>query len=228
MFLEIRGSFYLPTAMSQENTNFAYLSSDWPQLFRLARETEQSLSARSVLFKCRLLVEVGLEWLYENEHQLNMPAYRMSLDDMINDKQLKQVMPKWQVREMDLVRREGNLAAHEPKVIRWDRAHVTLKHTHRFLAWLDANYGEEPDEDRKLREGWLPPQTIADATEREAILEEKLAQVESENRQLKREIHRLEGRLDDKTTQLAAMKMKKDLAAARKKKNTELGRNDET
>ena len=210
-------------------TNFQYLKLDWPDLFRLAHDMERSVSPRSVLFKCRLLVEVGLEWLFDHEHRLPHPHGRATLESMIKERALTKVMPGWQVRELDLVRREGNLAAHEPGTISWDRAHRSLKHTHRFLAWLDANYGEEPDEDRKLREGLLPPQkqSQANPSDREAQLEEKLAIADAEVQRLTRENARLEGRLKDQTAQLAAMKMKQDLAAQRRQRNTERGINDE-
>ena len=210
------------------NTNFAYLRSDWPELYRLALETERASSARAILLKCRLLVEVSLDWLFENEYALTLPEGHYSLDSLMNEGDLRKVVPGRLVRELNVVRREGNMAAHEPDVISWGRAKMVLKHTHGFLSWLDANYGEEPNEDRRLREQWLPPnQKKATNSQRIDELEERLTEAEVEIERLRRENTRLEGRLQDNKARYAALKMKQDLAAQRKQRNTERGINHE-
>ena len=97
-------------------SNFHFLKQEWEFLFPLAKEAEQNAKTAPVTsaFYTRLTLEKMVNWLYENEGFLNQP-YSTTLAARMQEQTFKELIPPSIYRDIDFIRREGNLAAHEGK-----------------------------------------------------------------------------------------------------------------
>jgi type I restriction enzyme R subunit len=104
-------------------TNFAFLKDEWPGLYDEAVHAERSVLADppAACFYARRTLEVTLDWLYQADGTLK-PPYRNDLAAKISEPTLAALVGPAIRTKMDVIRRQGNAAAHRPDPVSVDDA----------------------------------------------------------------------------------------------------------
>lgn len=124
-------------------SNFQFLHKEWPAIFREAYEAEQLTltSPKASAIIARSALEKGVEWLYQNDGELEWP-YDTKLSSLIHEQCFREIIKPSMFREINLIRLTGNNAAHG-KSISHDQSITSLKNLFRFLSFLGVYYSEQ-------------------------------------------------------------------------------------
>ncbi len=137
-------------------SNFHFLEQEWGFLFSLAKEAEINAKTAPVTsaFYARLTLEKMVNWLYTNEGILNQP-YATKLAARMQEQTFRELIPPTIYRDIDFIRREGNLAAHEGKAS--SKVSVpSVRFLFRFLSWTSQMYSEFPPNIPEFDEALIP------------------------------------------------------------------------
>lgn len=137
-------------------SNFHFLEQEWEFLFPLAKEAEKNAKTAPVTsaLYSRLTLEKMVNWLYDNEGYLNQP-YATKLAARMQEQTFRELIPPTIYRDIDFIRREGNLAVHEGKA----NANVSVpsvRFLFRFLSWTSQMYSEFPPDIPEFDESLIP------------------------------------------------------------------------
>jgi len=172
------------------NSNFHFLQNEWNFLFQLASEAEQSAKTAPVTsaFYSRLSLEKMVNWLYENEGCLSQP-YTSNLAARLGEQTFKDIIPPSIYRDIDFIRREGNLAAHQGK----SSSKVSVpcvRFLFRFLSWTVKMYSETPPEIAEFDESLIPEIGNQEKSQAEIkrLEDENNGQIEIANKERKRRL----------------------------------------
>jgi type I restriction enzyme R subunit len=124
-------------------SNFKFLHKEWPAIFREAYEAEQLTltSPKASAIIARSALEKGVEWLYQNDGELEWP-YDTKLSSLIHEQCFREIIKPSMFREINLIRLTGNNAAHG-KSISHDQSITSIKNLFRFLSFLGVYYSEQ-------------------------------------------------------------------------------------
>ena len=125
-------------------SNFQFLQKEWPAIYKEAKEAEQLTltSPKACAMISRSALEKTVQWLYQNDVELEWP-YDRKLSSLIHAQSFREIIkPSSIFREIDLVRLNGNAAAHG-KSITQDQSIASIKNLFRFLSFLGVYYSEE-------------------------------------------------------------------------------------
>ena len=112
--------------------------------------------------------------MYENDEELEWP-YDTKLSSLIHDQAFREILKPSIFREINLIRKIGNDAAHGNKITQ-DQSIVCLKHLFRFLSYIGIYYGRESIENPSFSIHYLPDGKGQKETQRQLeILQEQLA-----------------------------------------------------
>ena len=171
-------------------SNFQFLQNEWEFLYPLAAEAEKSAKTAPVTsaFYARLSLEKMVNWLYENEGYLNQP-YTTTLAARLGEQTFKEIIPPSIFRDIDFIRREGSLAAHEGK----SSSKVSIpcvRFLFRFLSWTAKMYSEEPPDIAEFDESVIPEMGYQEKSQAEIsrLEAESKAQIEIANRERKKRL----------------------------------------
>src|SRR6056297_2389315 len=137
-------------------SNFDFLKQEWQFLYNATCEAEQHAVTAPVTsaFYARLALEQMVNWLYENEGYLNQP-YNTNLAARMGEQTFKEIIPPSIYQNIDYIRREGNIAAHQGKTSH--KVSVPcVRFLFRFLSWTTKMYSENPPEIREFDESFIP------------------------------------------------------------------------
>jgi type I restriction enzyme R subunit len=123
-------------------TNFHFLQTEWPNIFEESRDAEKHAltNPRYAAILSRSALEKIVHWLYENDSDLNRP-YDVSLNSLIHEQSFRDNLSPQLFREINIIRKVGNLGAHGQKVSK-DESLAAIKCLHSFSAFLAKYYGE--------------------------------------------------------------------------------------
>jgi type I restriction enzyme R subunit len=124
-------------------SNFSFLKTqEWRHIYQDAAEAEKLvlISPKAASILCRSALELGVQWLYENEYSLAYP-YDRSLSSLIHQPEFKELLPIGMFTELNLLRKLGNNAAHGKNTTSED-ALITLKYLFRFLSFIGVYYSD--------------------------------------------------------------------------------------
>ena len=124
-------------------SNFDFLKTEWRHIYRDAKEAEKlcKTSPKASCILSRSTLELGVNWMYEHDQNLRWP-YDRGLSKLIHDYTFREIIGNNIFKEVDLIRRIGNNAAHGKRVQRSD-AMQCLKYLFRFTSFLSKIYSEE-------------------------------------------------------------------------------------
>ena len=124
-------------------SNFQFLQKEWPAIFKEAKEAEQLTltSPKACAMICRSALEKSVQWLYQNDEELEWP-YDTKLASLIHQQCFREIIKPSMFREVDLIRLNGNAAAHGKSIIQ-DQSIASIKNLFRFLSFLGVYYNEE-------------------------------------------------------------------------------------
>jgi len=148
-------------------SNFSFLQTDFPGIFNEAVEAESNtiIAPKYCALLCRSALEKAVDWLYENDPSLTLP-YDTKLASLIQAQCFRNILTQQMFREINVVRLNGNNAAHGKKVNQ-NESLVSLKSLFRFLSFLSKYYSEENPEIPAFDELLIPDGKEKDKTLKE-------------------------------------------------------------
>ena len=127
-------------------SNFTFLQPEFLDIFQEIQEAEKHTftAPRYAALLCRSALEKTIFWLYRNDEDLELP-YDTKLGALLHNESFKNILKPSMLVELDVVRLNGNNAAHGKTVKQLDALH-SLKNCFRFLSFLSKYYSENnPD-----------------------------------------------------------------------------------
>ncbi|MGM9425870.1 DEAD/DEAH box helicase family protein [Hydrogenophaga sp. MI9] len=147
-------------------SNFAFLQTGWPELLAEAQRAEAACHAdpRTACFYARRTLELAVAWLYRAEAgasgALRLP-YKADLSAFLFEPSFKLLVGPALHAKMDVIRRQGNSAAHSMRPISGADALAVLRELFQVAFWLARHYGRSaaarPEPALQFRAELLPP-----------------------------------------------------------------------
>jgi len=156
-------------------SNFKFLYNEWRSIYEEAHEAESLTftSPKACAIICRSALEKTVRWLYDNDAELHIP-YDSTLSALIHDRAFKDILKPSMFREVDLIRRIGNNAAHG-NTIKKEEALISIKNLFRFLAFVATYYSEQEPTIPQFTEALIPTgEEKKEALEELKLLEQQL------------------------------------------------------
>ena len=137
--------------MTSSASQYALVADQWPELLEEAMRVEQfALSdPRTACFYARRTIELLVDWIYDNDSQLQRPFGYGSLADLIFARPFSDLAGE-QMRRFRLLKDLGNKAVHRQQPIRPGDAVTAAKELFQVLRWLVLTYGRTPQSVRGL------------------------------------------------------------------------------
>lgn len=137
-------------------TNFLFLNAEFPEIYGEITEAEKHTftAPRYAALLCRSTLEKTLFWLYENDEDLELP-YDTKLGALLHHENFKAILKPSMLLELDIIRINGNNAAHG-KAVRALDALYSLKNSFRFLSFLSKYYSAGNPEIPAFNEAVIP------------------------------------------------------------------------
>jgi type I restriction enzyme, R subunit len=129
------------------SSNFYFLENEWPEFFQRAAKAEKLLitDPRTSLTYARMALELAVNWMYNNDQELEKP-YSTNLSAFMMDYQFKNQFTNKLYRDIDLIRHIGNLAIHNKPVTAVDSEKV-ITNLFYFAKWFAKSYTTEEIEE---------------------------------------------------------------------------------
>ena len=162
-------------------SNFTFLQQEFPEIYREIADAEKHTftAPRYAALLCRSALEKTLFWLYKNDEDLELP-YDTKLGALLHNESFKNILKPSMLVELDIVRLNGNNAAHGKTVKALDALH-SLKNSFRFLSFLSKYYSENNPDIPEFDERIIPYGDTNDKNAKQLQeLAEKLEQERSE------------------------------------------------
>lgn len=123
-------------------TQFAFLQTEFPEVFALARKAEMSATtdARGACFHARLALEAAVKWMYGHDPSLRSP-YDTALSALIHEGTFRALVGNALVTKARIIKDYGNAAVHEPRAVPSANAIVAVRELFHFSYWLVRTYG---------------------------------------------------------------------------------------
>ena len=142
-------------------SNFDFLQKEWHDIYELTKEAEECIWSKPV-YACltnRKALERAVTWMYKNDADLTMP-YDTSLNSLIHEETFVNVLLPVLVPKVNIVKKLGNIAAHEDKRLSDQDALQSTMELFYFLYWFYMTYSvEEPIRGLKFDSTIIPKVT---------------------------------------------------------------------
>lgn len=167
-------------------SNFQFLNTQWPGIFKEAQEAEQLTltSPKASALIARSALEKAVQWLYDNDVDLEWP-YDRKLSSLIHEQCFREIIKPSMFREINLIRLTGNAAAHG-KSITHDQSIASIKNLFRFLSFLGLYYSEEEISIPTFSMGLIPDGSEHKETLKELQALERQLELKREKEELER------------------------------------------
>jgi type I restriction enzyme R subunit len=149
-------------------TNFAFLQSEWPQVFEAAVRAESLVypDPRASCFYARRALELAVQWLYKAESKLSLP-YQDNLAALLAEPSFQALATSRITTKTKLIKDLGNRAVHTQRRIEPYDALTACRELFQVCYWLAHTYarGARPspeltfDDAALPKASPLPPQT---------------------------------------------------------------------
>jgi type I restriction enzyme R subunit len=140
-------------------SNFAFLHTEWPDLFDAASKAESLAyaDARTSCFYARRSLELAVHWLYKHDPALKLP-YQDHLSALIHEPTFRQATGPIVFAKTRLLKELGNLAVHSHKPVRQLDAIAATRELFHFSFWLARTYarGAKPADGLTFNPDLLP------------------------------------------------------------------------
>lgn len=167
-------------------SNFNFLKQEFLQLYQEATEAEIHVFTKPkyAALQCRIVLEFGVAWLYDNDTEFTKP-YDTTLNALMHHRSFKEAIKPSMFQELNLVRHIGNQAAHGKKVTQRE-ALICLRSIFRFTSYLSKYYSDANPDIPVFEEAFIPKPEDAqlkDSTAKE--LQRVVAEAEKQFKDLK-------------------------------------------
>jgi type I restriction enzyme, R subunit len=131
--------------MSATASQYALIAGQWPELHEEAQKVEQFAltDPRTACFYARRTIELLVEWVYDNDGQLERPMAAQTLADLMYARVFCDVAGD-QMRRFRLLKDLGNKAVHRSDPIRPGDAVLAARELFQVLRWFALTYGRDP------------------------------------------------------------------------------------
>ena len=138
--------------MSASSSQYALIAKQWPELHAEAMRVEECALSdpRTACFYARRTIELLVEWIYDNDSQLQRPYGYGPLADLIYAADFRELAGE-EMRRFRLLKDLGNKAVHRIDPIRPGDAVLAAGELFQVLRWLTLTYGREPERVRGQR-----------------------------------------------------------------------------
>jgi type I restriction enzyme R subunit len=192
-------------------SNFAFLQSEWPQLFAEGQRAEALVipDPRTACFYARRTLELAMTWLYKSDPALKLP-YQDNLSALIHEPSFKTTVGAKIFVKAKLIKDLGNLAAHSHKPLLPLDSMTAVRELFQVCFWLARTYSktDKPADgltfDSRLlpKTSPVPPQTLAQLQ----LLETQMAEKDSKLSELLTGKAALDAELESLRAEIAAIK----------------------
>lgn len=126
---------------SPANSNFAFLQTDWPEVFAEARQAERLtlVDPRTSCFYSRRTLERLVGWLHDADRTLR-PPYRDDLNARLHEPTFTNLVGQPLLAKMNLIRKQGNLAVHGKRQVSDRQSLAVLRELFQVTVWLGRHY----------------------------------------------------------------------------------------
>ena len=124
------------------NSNFQFLAKEFAVFYDRAHKAEQLVitDSRASLFYARMALEVAVNWMYVNDDELELP-YEKGLHNLLLQAEFKEQFNHSLYNELHLIKKTGNLAAHNKPVSDVDSSTI-IEHLFYFSKWFSKSYAQ--------------------------------------------------------------------------------------
>ncbi|MFM7550519.1 MAG: DUF4145 domain-containing protein, partial [Cyanobacteriota bacterium] len=200
-------------------SQYALIASQWPELHKEAQKVEQfALSdPRTACFYARRTIELLVEWVYDNDGQLERQLGFGTLADLCATAEFREIARE-QLHRFQLLRTLGNNAVHRSDPIRTRESLAAADELFQVLRWLALTYGLHPEAvrghrfDRSLLPN--PEATAADAVQSREQLQGLADQLAERDQQLR------DQRLASLSSQEELDRLRQEITALRRANET--------
>lgn len=214
-------------------SNFNFLQTEWPSLYKKLKTAEERVFTEpvSAASYCRLVLEETMYLIYDLEH-LEKP-FNTDLVNLINDENVKSILPHKLREGLYIVRKTGNNASHYGQRVTSIDAKISIRYIYDFLKWFALNYSKEiPELPSVFNDAFIPKlgekqRQLKELQEEQdkayQLLLEKLAKLEQEKEAMWAIAQESEASLAafKQQTQAAVVKLKKQKQARLKPLSSE-------
>ena len=158
-------------------SNFDFIKYEFPRLYVEAIEAEKytHTAPKYAALQCRIVLELTLNWLYDNDPALKRP-YDSTISSLLHAQDFRDSIKPSMFRELNLIRKTGNQAAHGNK-ISVNQALASLKNSFRLLSYLSVYYSVENPEILPFDETRIPKGQVSEKSLKE--LQAKVGEVDT-------------------------------------------------
>jgi len=173
-------------------SNFIFLKQDWLALFIKMKSAEERVFTEpvSTASYCRLVLEECMYSIFNKEH-IQKP-YNTELINLMNDENIKRIIPFELKEGLHIVRKTGNQAAHYGQRITAKDALISIKYIYSFLKWFAQTYSDVAPE----LPGSFDESVIPKVGEKQRQLKELQVESEKAHHDLLQQIQKLQSEKD--------------------------------
>jgi type I restriction enzyme R subunit len=177
--------------MTTGPSQYALIASQWPELHAEALRVEQCALSdpRTACFYARRTIELLVEWVYENDSQLQRPWGEPSLSQLIHAHDFRYLVGVQTLGRVQMIKNLGNEAVHRAEPMRVAASVPVASELFHVLRWLALTYGRDREAARAARfdKALLPkaPQENAASNQTREQLQELANQLAERDRQLR-------------------------------------------
>lgn len=124
-------------------TNFQFLEQEWNEFYNRAYKAEQLVitDPRTSLAYARMALELAVNWMYNNDYDLELP-YDTSLNSLMKHYDFKNQFNTKLYADIDSIRRVGNLAIHNKRISQVDSEKI-IYNLYYFSKWFAKSYTQD-------------------------------------------------------------------------------------
>lgn len=192
-------------------SNFSFLQQEFADKFSTARRAEEHVFTDPMYaaILSRKSLEEFVWWLYDNDQDLSIPA-DTTLNSLMHEQSFRDIVPAAHWRNINVVRKIGNNAAHGNSMIPVKDALLSVKIMHDFALWVVRLYSRSQTPVHEFDESILPKGDLIERTRKQAELfahkfEEAQHQLQRANEELLKN-KALAEQLQEKLASISAIK----------------------
>ena len=203
------------------SSQYSLITGQWPELHEEALKVEQfALSdPRTACFYARRTIELLVEWVYDNDSQLERPFAAQTLADLMYARVFCDLAGE-QMRRFRLLKDLGNKAVHRTDPIRVGDAVTAARELFQVLRWFALSYGRDPQRVRgcSFNADLLPSRDTATAQQAQSreqleVLAQQLAERDGQLRDQRLATLASQAELDRLRQEITALRKANEAAA---------------
>jgi type I restriction enzyme R subunit len=198
------------------NSQYALIAGQWPELHEEALKVEQFARSdpRTACFYGRRTIELLVEWVYENDSQLQRPWGEPNLSQMMHAYEFRYLVGEQTLGRFQLIKNRGNEAVHRAEPMGVAASVLVASELFHVLRWLALTYGRNRETARAARfdKALLPQpqQGTPAANQTREQLQELANQLAERDRQLR------EAREENEASRQELERLRKEISSQRK------------